>query len=222
MARSWIFAPINPNGRPNSDVVSPWLNGNDIVGRPSETWIIDFGCGMNDSEAAFYQPPFEYAREHVLPLRAVLRRRSHRIYWWRHAEPRPGMRAALSDKQRFIVTPRVAKHRLFAWADAAAISDTRLVVIARDDDAFFGLVQNRFYEGWALATCSWHGVGNDPTYNAESVFLTFPFPVGPDPEHSRRQLRRRPARHSHRRSRQEARRLAPRLAQSARSRRHRA
>jgi hypothetical protein len=30
--------------------------------------------------------------------------------------------------------------------------------------------------------CSWHGVGNDPTYNAESCFETFPFPGGLTPD----------------------------------------
>ena len=32
-----------------------------------------------------------------------------------------------------------------------------------------------------MATCSWHGVGNDPTYNAQSCFETFPFPEGLTP-----------------------------------------
>ncbi len=31
---------------------------------------------------------------------------------------------------------------------------------------------------------SWHGVGNDPTYNAESCFETFPFPWPPGTEPS--------------------------------------
>ena len=38
-----------------------------------------------------------------------------------------------------------------------------------------------FHEIWSLHTCSWHGVGNDPTYNRESVFETFPFPEGLTP-----------------------------------------
>ena len=37
------------------------------------------------------------------------------------------------------------------------------------------------HELWSLATCSWHGVGNDPTYNAKSCFETFPFPAGCTP-----------------------------------------
>ena len=32
-----------------------------------------------------------------------------------------------------------------------------------------------------VARCSWHGVGNDPTYNSEGAFETFPFPDGLTP-----------------------------------------
>lgn len=33
-----------------------------------------------------------------------------------------------------------------------------------------------------MGTCSWHGVGNDPTYNSAGVFETFPFPEGLTPD----------------------------------------
>ena len=33
----------NPNGRPNSDVVVPWINGLDVTRRNRQMWIIDFG-----------------------------------------------------------------------------------------------------------------------------------------------------------------------------------
>jgi type II restriction/modification system DNA methylase subunit YeeA len=80
------------------------------------------------------------------------------------------------------VTPRVTKHRFFAWTAKPTLPDTRLVVVARDDDTSFGLLSSRFHELWSLSTCSWHGVGNDPTYNAESCFETFPFPEGLTPD----------------------------------------
>lgn len=153
----------------------------DIVRRYSDTWIIDFGVQMSEAESALFELPFEYAREHVLPLRMKVRREGHRRYWWRHAEARPGMRAALKSLKRFLVTPRVAKHRLFVALHASVVPDTRLVVIARDDDTSFGLLLSRFHEAWSLRTCSWHGVGNDPTYNAVSCFETFPFPEGLTP-----------------------------------------
>jgi len=47
---------------------------------------------------------------------------------------------------------------------------------------FFGILHSRFHEAWSLRTCSWHGVGNDPTYNSAGVFETFPFPEGLTPD----------------------------------------
>jgi type II restriction/modification system DNA methylase subunit YeeA len=144
-------------------------------------WIIDFGSTMGMAEAALYEAPFEHVRKHVAPTRTKLRRENHRKHWWRHGESRPGLRKALVQLRRFIVTSRVAKHRLFAWLHRDCVPDTRLVVFARDDDVGFGVLHSRAHEAWSLATCSWHGVGNDPTYNAESVFETFPFPEGLTP-----------------------------------------
>ncbi|HEV7877919.1 class I SAM-dependent DNA methyltransferase [Bradyrhizobium sp.] len=181
IAREWLRAPLNANGRNNSEVVRPWANGMDIVRRSSDTWIVDFGVSLSESDSSFYELPFEYVRERVKPLRMEVRREGHRRYWWRHAEARPGMRTALKSLKRFLVTPRVAKHRLFVLLSRAVVPDTRLVVIAREDDTSLGVLLSKFHEAWSLRTCSWHGVGNDPTYNAVSCFETFPFPEGLTP-----------------------------------------
>ena len=80
-----------------------------------------------------------------------------------------------------MVTVRVAKHRFFVWQDIQCLPDTRLCVIARDDETTFGILSSRLHEVWSLATASMHGVGNDPTYNGRSCFETFPFPPGLTP-----------------------------------------
>ncbi|RAK62452.1 class I SAM-dependent DNA methyltransferase [Phenylobacterium kunshanense] len=177
-ARAWLSLPLNPNGRPNGDVLRQWRNGSHLTGRWDDRWIIFFPIDCSLEEAALYEAPFAHVNEHVLPQREGLRRDNHRLRWWIHAEPRPGMWRALSGRTRFIATPRVAKHRFFVWLPEAVVPDSRLVAIARDDDLAFGILTSRLHEVWSLATCSWHGVGNDPTYNAESCLSTFPFPEG--------------------------------------------
>ena len=47
---------------------------------------------------------------------------------------------------------------------------------------FFGLLQSRLHELWALGVGSWHGVGNDPRYTISTTFETFPFPEGLTPD----------------------------------------
>ena len=52
LARNMLTATGNPNGRPNSDVVRPWVNGMDITRRPRDYHIVDFGTEMSLEDAA--------------------------------------------------------------------------------------------------------------------------------------------------------------------------
>ena len=181
-AREWLREPVNPNGRPNSDVLGPWMNGMDVTRRPADKWIVDFGWKMVQEEAALYEAPFQHAREHVYPMRQRNRRESYREHWWRHVEPRQGMWRVLDGLSRYIATPRVAKHRLFAWLDARIRPDSQLIVIVRDDDVTFGILHSRFHEAWSLRLGTWLGKGNDPRYTPTTTFETFPFPEGLSPD----------------------------------------
>jgi type II restriction/modification system DNA methylase subunit YeeA len=187
LARQWLSEASNVNGRSNSDVLRPWANGKEIVRRPKDPWIIDF-YGHSESSAAMYQSPFQHLLAHVKEKRANKREESAAARWWLLQRPRPKMRHALHSLPRYIVTPRVSKYRLFVWLDKACLPDSRLYAIAREDDTTFGVLSSKWHEVWSLATCSWHGVGDDPTYNAESVFETFPFPEGLAPNVSAEQF----------------------------------
>lgn len=59
--------------------------------------------------------------------------------------------------------------------DTSIIPDHKIHVIARDDDYFFGLLHSRLHEVWTLATCSWIGKGNDPSYNLRLPSKRFRF-----------------------------------------------
>lgn len=173
LARQWLKLP-NPHNRPNCEILKPWANGMDITRRPSDTWIIDFGTTMSEEDASLYEIPFEHVLELVKPKRKDNK-------WWLHERPRPEMRSALSSLSRYIVTPRVAKHRLFVWQLLAILPDTATVIVARDDDTTFGILQSRIHEVWSLGLCTWLGIGNDPRYSHQATFQTFPFPHGLTP-----------------------------------------
>ncbi len=182
LAREWLRLPANPNGRPNADVLKPWVNGMDITRRPAGKWIIDFGLSMSEAKAALYEAPFSHAVEHVKPARQRNRAKKVRDIWWRHEAPRPAMWKALDGLSRYIATPRVAKHRLFVWLDARICPDSANIVIARDDDTTFGILHSRFHEAWSLRLGTWLGKGNDPRYTPTTTFATFPFPEGLSPD----------------------------------------
>jgi len=181
-AENMLHTPENPNARPNSDVVKQRLGAKDITARPSNSWIIDFGVKMREQDAALYELPFEYVRANVKPIRDKTRRKRTRERWWIHGEARPGLRRAIRNLKRCIVTPEVAKHRVFVWMDTNVVPDHTCHVVARDDDYMIGVLQSRVHQAWTLAQCSWMGVGNDPRYSSSRTFETFPFPWLPGKE----------------------------------------
>jgi type II restriction/modification system DNA methylase subunit YeeA len=174
VARQWLELPGNANGRPNADVLRPWVNGMDLVRRPSDTWIIDFGWIMSEADAAYFAAPFAHAQAEVRPVRDKNNRETYRRFWWRHVEPRPGMVAKLSRVSRFITTPTVAKHRLFAWMRHPTLPDHQLIAIARDDDMTLGILHSRFHELWSLRMGT--SLEDRPRYTPTTTFETFPFP----------------------------------------------
>ena len=177
-----LAAPLNPNGRPNSDVVRPWVNGLDIVRRPRGMFIIDFGTSMTEADAALYEAPFQHLLSHVKAERLKSKRTAYRQRWWLHMEARPALREAINPLRRFLATPTVARHRLFVWMARPTVPDHQLIAIARQDDYFLGVLSSRLHEHWALRLGSWLGVGNDPRYTPTSTFETFPFPWPPGQE----------------------------------------
>jgi hypothetical protein len=181
LARKWLTAPLNPNRQPNSNVLRPWRNGLDVTRRPRDMWIIDFGWEMTQEQAAYYELPFGHLVRYVHVVRQRNNRGSYKRYWWRHVEPRPAMWGRLRSTSRYVVTPTVTTHRLFAWLGPSVCPDHQLIVIARDDDTTFGILHSRIHELWTLRLCTWLGVGNDPRYTPSTTFETFPFPEGLTP-----------------------------------------
>ncbi len=170
----------NPDGRSNAEVVRPWMNGEDVTGRPRGYVHHRFRVGHDGGEAALYEAPFEYVRSHVRAERLRVRRLRYAEHWWLHVEPRPGLRAAMRGLTRYIATPRVSKHRLFIWVDPEVLPDSRLIVFARHDDYIFGVLHSRVHEVWSLATGPRHETSR-PTYTPTTCFETFPFPPTPRP-----------------------------------------
>ena len=172
----------NPNGRPNSDVIRPRINANDIAQHYSRTYAVDFGLSMLREDAEKYERPFAYIKEHVFPARQKANQSSARDVWWLYWNTRPALRSAITKIHRYIVTPRVSKYRIFAWVDSHIIPDTRLYVFPREDDYFFGVLHSTAHELWSLANVAWHGKGNDPNYKSSTCFINFPFPWPPGTE----------------------------------------
>ncbi len=181
LALQWLTQP-NPNARPNSDVLVPWVNGMAITKRTVPMWIVD--CfNLAEDQAARHEMPFAYVAEHVKKAREVKPRAWYRKEWWQLYAQRPEMRAALAPCSRFIVTARVSKHRLFTWQTMPTNPDCQIIVFARDDDYFFGILHSRIHEVWALAMgTQLRERESGFRYTPTTCFETFPFPCDDDLE----------------------------------------
>ncbi|MDQ3586575.1 MAG: class I SAM-dependent DNA methyltransferase [Acidobacteriota bacterium] len=164
----------NPHGKPNSDVLFPYVNGLDVTRRNRHVWVIDFGDRRLLAEASLYSDPFERITLSVKPERQKANQAKAREGWWLHWNPRPEMNAAIQKVSRFIATPRVSKHRLFVWLEAPSYSDCQLIVFVRSDDYFFGVLHSRLHEVWALKLGT--RLETRPRYTPTTCFETFPFP----------------------------------------------
>jgi type II restriction/modification system DNA methylase subunit YeeA len=146
-------------------------------------YIIDFGVDMPEEEAALYEMPFEYLREQVWAKRLENNRESYRVKWWIHGEPRTDYRSAIARLNRYIITTRVSKHRLFVWLGTETVPDSATFAFARSDDYFFGVLHSRIHELWARAQgTQLREVESGFRYTPTSTFETFPFPWPPGKE----------------------------------------
>lgn len=181
-ARLWLNMPTNPNGRKNSDVIFVYKTVKDIVSRPKDLWIIDFH-DRNEEEATLFQAPFEFIEQEVKTSRAGNRELRTANNWWKHRRSGELVRKLFnSEKDRFLITGLVMKHRFFVWMkNKKTIPDTRVIIFNKDDNCTFGILSSKIHTLWTLALCQYHGVGNDPVYTPGTCFETFPFPesLGP-------------------------------------------
>jgi hypothetical protein len=185
VARAWMAEPINPNGHSNKEVLKPYWNGDDLTSRPRDMWFIDLPLRLSKADAALFASPFHHIAStpdedgnFVQQLRAALAERAG-PRWWEPHWPRPDMRSRIERLSRYIVTGETAEYRLFVWLSYPVLPDKNLIVIPRDDDLMFGLLQNRFHEAWALRKGS--DLQDRPRYTHTTTFATFPFPEGMAP-----------------------------------------
>ena len=167
---------LSPNSslKLNSDLLKPWLNGAAIVQRPEEKWIIDTGVGSTEKAITEYEMIYDYLSINVKPQRDSNKRDFRRLNWWLHAETCPGLRYKIKDHDRYLATPRVSKFRIYRWYNCNVLPDDGVFVFTRSDDYFFGILQSKIHDGWAIRQGT--HLGPTPRYTPTTCFETFPFP----------------------------------------------
>jgi hypothetical protein len=160
-------------------VIRVYWSGDEALGRPRDRWVIDFGPAATEAEAQAYAAPYAHFERIVRDRRQGNREGRAARRWWVHQRARRGMREAIAGLERFLVTVEVAKHRFFRWAPAGVLPSGSLVVFARTDDFFRGVLESRFHKLRASETHN--PLENRPRYRIGHSFESFPFPDGMAP-----------------------------------------
>jgi type II restriction/modification system DNA methylase subunit YeeA len=186
-----LLEPLNPNGRPYSDVINVWTNGDVVIDGKSLAWCIDFDPSTSENAASLYEATYRYLKDgyaienakRLADDKKMLRAGETRSLekWWIHQRKRGGLQHDLGALRRYIGTIEVGKYRLLSFLDSRIIPSGSIYAIARDDDTTFGILHSRFHEAWSLRLGTFLGVGNDPRYTPTTTFETFPFPEGLTP-----------------------------------------
>lgn len=173
-----ILREPTPCGLPNSDVIRPYWTSYDVVRRSENTWIADFSTRSLDN-ASNYQGPFERLRRVIPPKRTQKHFAGYPL--WQLWRPRPEMFSTIAKLDRFIVTPQISKHRIFAWCYPEVCPSNKLIVVASREDHMLGLLQSRVHELWSRRLGSQLRDGESGfTYTPTTCFETFPFPEPTD------------------------------------------
>ncbi len=189
--------------RKNTEVVKPYLIGDDLLGHPEgqpSRFVIDF-FGLDILEARAFPAPYAHVARHVLPLRKQQAEeeiaanrvalnnnpdsRTNKLRqellkrWWHHMTGRVEMTHHLKTIDRYIVCSRVTKRPIFDFVANSIRPDSALKVFAFEDDYSFGVLQSDAHWKWFVEKAS--TLKSDYRYTSHSVFDTFPFPQQPDP-----------------------------------------
>lgn len=170
-AQQWIA-----NDAKNSDVLFPYLSGQDLNSRFDQTpsrWTINF-FDWPLEKAEQYPDCLDIVRRLVKPHRDTVKRTSNRERWWLYAENRPGLYSTISSRQRVLVCSRVSKYLSFAFAPLGWVYSEATVIIASDRDMDYSILQSTIHEIWTRKYAS--SLETRLRYTPADVFETFPFP----------------------------------------------
>lgn len=165
---------INSAAR-NRDVLSPYLNGEDVNSSPTHDasrWIVNF-FDWPESRARQYPECFSIVERTIKPERAKVKDAAARR-WWQYLRPRTDLYATVAAFSRVLVITLVSKVVLPVFVPTGQVFAHLLGVFAYDDDFHFGVLSSAFHWHWAVKYAS--TLETRIRYTPSDVFETFPQP----------------------------------------------
>ncbi|MEI6778300.1 MAG: type IIL restriction-modification enzyme MmeI [Chloroflexales bacterium] len=173
------------NSSSNRKVIFPFLNGSDVTDSPEQRasrWAINFG-EMELNQATQYSDCLKIVQDRVKPERDLANRKANRERWWRYAETRPGMMAAIESLENVYVQPSPSKYLLMARVSSRQVFAHPMVIFSLDRYGYFSVLLSNLHEVWVRQFSS--TLETRMRYTPSDCFETFPFPACLQEEASR-------------------------------------
>ncbi len=162
----------------NKDVLYPYLNGEDLNGRPDQSpsrWVINFHDWPQE-KARTYPDCFGIVEEKVKPERSKINDKYGRDFWWRFLRHRPELAKAIAPLERVLVIARVSKYVVLVIHEPRFVFHEKTVVFSLTCTiANFPLLSSSIHEYWAWKYSSTMREGWI-NFAPSDCFETFPFP----------------------------------------------
>lgn len=159
----------------SATLVKLFVSGQDLTQRPRGLSVVDATGLTAEDLAEQYPQAYQRLLLYVKPERDHNPREAKRKRWWLFGENQPGMRRAVDNLARYIVTTETSKHRFFQFVPGDWVAEGTVVVIGSSDAYHLGILSSRAHLVWALAA---GGTLEDrPRYNKTRCFDPFPFPT---------------------------------------------
>ena len=127
-----------------------------------------------DPVAADWPELLDIVDERVKPARINDNRASYRNNWWKYAEKRVDLYAAIDGLDRVLVTPQTSNVQAMVFLPTGMVFSHTLLVFPLPEYAAFAILQSRFHQIWSAFLGP--TMKDDLRYTPSDCFETFPFP----------------------------------------------
>ncbi|GAA2908460.1 hypothetical protein GCM10010478_03820 [Streptomyces erythrogriseus] len=155
-----------------SDVLMPYLNGQDVNQDPSHKtsrWIINFHDWSREQAESYSEAYAQVVRE-VQPERAGNNRKVYRERWWQYAEKQLSMVRALEGLRECIVIALVSKSVMPARVPTGQVFSHALGVFASDDPGLLAVLSSSPHYWWSMDRAG--TMKGDLRYTPTDIFET--------------------------------------------------
>lgn len=171
----------------DSEVIFPYLIGDDIVKRPDcspSRWVIDFN-DLSEDESKQYSLLYKHISETVKPYRQMKKPDGSYVHnknvaekWWQYEGRRAGLRKAIHGLNEVLCLTRVSKMVMPMRIPTGVVFADTVVVFASDSYSEQAILSSSIHQIWAITLGS--TLETRFRYIPSGAFETFPRPTGND------------------------------------------